>query len=113
MKSYQTLWAHRTSRHGAPKVTPFESDYGQEAMLPVEINLQTHQVIMQGVLSAEEYLEATMDRIDNIPQGRLKALEEIEREKQRVIRAYNKKSMSKIISNRRVSLENDFAFGDM
>jgi hypothetical protein len=72
-------------------VTPFESDYGQEAMLPVEINLQTHRVIMQGVLSAEEYLEATMDRIDNIPQGRLKALEEIEREKQRVIRAYNKK----------------------
>jgi hypothetical protein len=28
------LWAHRTSRHGATKVTPFELVYGQEAVSP-------------------------------------------------------------------------------
>jgi hypothetical protein len=33
------LWAHRTSRHGATKVTPFELVYGQEAVLPMEIGL--------------------------------------------------------------------------
>ena len=27
------LWAHRISRHGATKVTPFELVYGQEAVL--------------------------------------------------------------------------------
>ena len=31
----ETLWAHRISRYGATKVTPFELVYGQEAVLPV------------------------------------------------------------------------------
>jgi transposase InsO family protein len=35
----EALWAHRVSRHGATKVTPFELIYGQEAVLPVEVNL--------------------------------------------------------------------------
>ena len=30
----EALWAHRISRHGATKVTPFELVYGQEAVLP-------------------------------------------------------------------------------
>jgi hypothetical protein len=29
---------HRTSRHEAMKVTPFELVYGQEAVLPVEVS---------------------------------------------------------------------------
>jgi len=33
----EALWAHRISRHGATKVTPFELLYGQEAVLPVEV----------------------------------------------------------------------------
>jgi hypothetical protein len=38
-KLSDTMWAHRTSRHGAMKVTPSEVVYGQEAMLPVEVSL--------------------------------------------------------------------------
>jgi transposase InsO family protein len=33
------LWAHRISKHSTTKVTPFELVYGQEAILPVEVNL--------------------------------------------------------------------------
>jgi transposase InsO family protein len=40
-KLSKALWAHRTSRHGATKVTPFELVYGQEAVLPVEIGFQS------------------------------------------------------------------------
>jgi hypothetical protein len=40
----EALWAHRTSRHEATKVTPFELVYGQEVVLPVEIGLQTLRV---------------------------------------------------------------------
>jgi transposase InsO family protein len=35
----EVLWAHRISKHSATKVTPFELVYGQEAVLPVEVNL--------------------------------------------------------------------------
>jgi hypothetical protein len=43
-KLSEALWAHRTSRHGATKVTPFELVYGQEAVLPMEIGLQNLRV---------------------------------------------------------------------
>jgi hypothetical protein len=33
----EALWAHRISRRGATKVTPFELLYGQEAILPIEV----------------------------------------------------------------------------
>jgi hypothetical protein len=52
----KALCAHRISRHGATKITPFELVYGQEAVLPVE---------------------------------------EIEKDKARVTKAYNKKVKSK------------------
>jgi hypothetical protein len=63
---------HRTSRHGATKVTPFELLYGQEAVLPVVIGLQSLRVIGQGSLLAKEYHELMMDKIDDVPESRLK-----------------------------------------
>jgi hypothetical protein len=53
-KLSEALWAHRTSRHRARKVTPFELVYGQEAVLPVEIGLQSLRVTGQGSLTAKE-----------------------------------------------------------
>jgi hypothetical protein len=35
----EDLWAHHISKHSATKVTPFELVYGQDAILPVEVNL--------------------------------------------------------------------------
>jgi transposase InsO family protein len=35
----EVLWSHHISKHSATKVTPFELVYGQEAILPVELNL--------------------------------------------------------------------------
>jgi transposase InsO family protein len=34
----EVLWAHHISKHSTTKVTPFELVYGQEAILPVELN---------------------------------------------------------------------------
>jgi hypothetical protein len=93
-KLSEVLWAHRTSRHGATKVTPFELVYGQEAVLPVEIDLQSLRVTRHGSLSAKEYHELTMDKIDNVPESRFKVLEEIEKEKIKIAKAYNGKIIS-------------------
>jgi hypothetical protein len=43
---FEALWAHHISRHGATKVTPFELVYGQEAVLPVEVNLGESRIIL-------------------------------------------------------------------
>jgi hypothetical protein len=65
-KLSEALWAHRTSRHGATKVTPIECVYGQDTVLPMEIGLQRLRVTRQGSLSAKEYHELMMDKIDDV-----------------------------------------------
>jgi hypothetical protein len=94
-KLSEALWTHRTSRHGAVKVTLFELVYGQEVVLPVEIGLQSLRVTRQGSLSAKEYHELMMDRIDDAPKSRFKALKEREKEKIKIAEAYNKRVMEK------------------
>jgi hypothetical protein len=83
----EALWAHRTSRHEAMKVTPFELVYGQEVVLPVEIGLQSLRVIEQDSLSAKEYHKLMMDKIDDVHESRFKALKEIEKEKIKIAKA--------------------------
>jgi hypothetical protein len=91
----EALWAYRISRHGATKVTPFELVHGQEVVLPVEVNLDAYRLAKQNDLSAVVYHNLMMDNIDEVTDVRLKALMEIEKDKARVARAYNKKVKSK------------------
>ena len=62
----------------ATKVTPFELVYGQEAVLPIEVNLDAYRLAKQNDLSAVDYHDMMMDNIDEITDKRLKALKEIE-----------------------------------
>jgi hypothetical protein len=103
----EALWAHRISRHGATKVTPFELVYGQEAVLPIEVNLDAYKLTKQNDLSAVVYHDLIMDNIDEVTNVRLKALKEIEKNKARVAKAYNKKSQEQILPNGRISVENN------
>nr|ABA97489.1 retrotransposon protein, putative, unclassified [Oryza sativa Japonica Group] len=92
----EALWAHRISKHGATKVTPFELVYGQEVVLPVEVNLGSLRYIKQDDLSSEGYKTLMGDNLDEVIDKRLKALEEIEKEKKRVAKAYNKRVKAKL-----------------
>jgi hypothetical protein len=92
---FEALWAHHISRHGATKVTPFELVYGQEAVLPVEVNLGAYRLAKQNYLDVESYYALMMDNIDEVTDKCMEALEEIEEEKRRVARAYNKKVKAK------------------
>ena len=60
----EALLAHRISRHGATKVTPYELVYGQEAVLPVEVNLNALRIAKQNDLSAIDFYNLMMDNID-------------------------------------------------
>ena len=82
----EALWEHCISRLGATKVTPFELVYGQEAMLPIEVNLDAYRIAKQNDLSIVMYHDLMMDNIDEVTDVRFKA---------RVAKAYNKKVRSK------------------
>jgi hypothetical protein len=74
MKSCQKRWAHRISKHSATKVTHFELVYGQEAVLPVEVNLDALRVPQQNELSVVDYHNLMLDKLDEVLDKRVKAL---------------------------------------
>jgi hypothetical protein len=91
----EALWAHHISKHSAIKLAPFELVYGQEAILPMEVNLDALQIARQNKLSAVDYHNFMLDRLDEVSDERVKALGEIKRDKLRVARAYNKRVKEK------------------
>jgi hypothetical protein len=64
-------------------------------VLPVEVSLQNLRITRQDYLSAKEYIELMMDKVDKAPESRLKALEEIEKGKVKIAKAYNKRVVEK------------------
>jgi hypothetical protein len=91
----KALCAHRISKHIATKVTPFELVYWQEAILPVEVNLDALRIARQNELSVVDH-NLMLDRLDEVSDERVKDLGEIEGDKLRVARAYNKKVKEKL-----------------
>jgi hypothetical protein len=91
----EALWAHRISKHSATKVTPFELVYGQEVILPVEVNLDALRIARQNELPVVDYHNLMFDRFDEVSDKRIKALGEIEMDKLSVARAYNKRVKGK------------------
>ena len=61
----------------------------------VLIFASTYRLAKQNDLSAIDYYNSMMDNIDEVTDKRMKALKEIERDKLRVARAYNKKVKGK------------------
>jgi hypothetical protein len=92
----EALWAHCISRYGATKVTPFELVYGQEVVLPIEVNLGAYRMAKQNDLDAIVYHNLMLDNIDEVTDERMRALKEIENNKARVAMAYNKKVRPKL-----------------
>ena len=69
--------------------------YGHEAVLPVEINLQSVRLQRQNELPFEHYWHMMFDELNELDEVRLMALENIIRQKERVARFYNKKVRNK------------------
>jgi hypothetical protein len=65
-------------------------------VLPLEVSLQNLRITGQDYLSAKEYTEVMMDKIDEGPKSRLESLEEIEKEKVKIAKAYNKCVLGKL-----------------
>jgi hypothetical protein len=65
-------------------------------VLPIDVSLQNLRITGQDYLSAKEYTELMMDKVDEAPKSRLKGLEEIEKHKVKIAKAYNKRVVEKL-----------------
>jgi hypothetical protein len=69
--------------------------YGHEAVLPMEISLNTIIFARQNDLTVGDYHDLMIDNIDEATDKRMMALREIERDKVIVAKAYNKRVKAK------------------
>ncbi|XP_070671491.1 uncharacterized protein [Malus domestica] len=86
-----TLWAYRTSKRAGTWTTLYALTFGQDAMLPVEINVSSVRIQNQFGLHSEEYIEVMCQGIEDLDVARIEALNQIQEGKRAVARAYNKK----------------------
>ncbi|KAK2402498.1 protein NYNRIN [Trifolium repens] len=96
--SDQVLWACRNSPKESTNTTPFQLTYGHDAVLPVEIHLQSARVQRQMGIPLDHYWQMMSDELVDLDEERLNALEVLTKQKERVSKAYNKKVKSKSFS---------------
>ena len=77
--------------HGSIKTSPYELVYGHNAILPWEVWTGSRRVTLQNDLSAKVYKNLMIDNLMDLSCLRLRALENIEANKLRVAKYYNKK----------------------
>ena len=91
----EALWAYRMACHESIKSSSYELVYGHNAVLPQEIQTGSRHVTLQNDLIAEVYKNLMMDDLEDLSCHRLRALQNIEANKLRVARHYNKKVKNK------------------
>ncbi|KAK2443828.1 protein NYNRIN [Trifolium repens] len=91
----QVLWACRNSPKESTNTTPFRLTYGHDAVLPVEIYLQSARVQRQMEIPLDHYYQMMSDELVDLDEERLSALEILTKQKERVAKTYNKKVKSK------------------
>nr|XP_025648120.1 uncharacterized protein LOC112743116 [Arachis hypogaea] len=73
----QVLWAYRNSPKGSTGTSPYKLVYGHDAVLPLEINLNTLRVSKQNDLPVDDYWNAMFDELNELDSERSLALDNV------------------------------------
>ncbi|KAM2957000.1 hypothetical protein FF2_024063 [Malus domestica] len=95
LKLNEALWAYRTSPRSATATTPYALTYGHDAMLPVELSINSLRLIEQSSLFSAEYNQSMRQELEDLEEARLDAYNLLVAQKQIVERAYNQKVRQK------------------
>ena len=77
--------------HGATKLSPYQLVYGHEAVLPLELKFDSRRVTFQNQLTADEYSALMKNELEDLAGHRSKALVNVETNKARISRWYDKR----------------------
>ena len=87
----KALWAYKTSKRSNTEVTPFMLTYGHDDILPMEVTIRSTRKALQSYLKPANYNEAVIVRLEELDEVRLSALDCLVVQKNRAVRAYDKR----------------------
>ncbi|XP_048425943.1 uncharacterized protein K02A2.6-like [Pyrus x bretschneideri] len=73
LKLNEALWAYRTSPQSATGTTPYLLTYGHDAMLPVELHINSLRVIEQSSLFSAKYSQAMRQELEDLEENQIDA----------------------------------------
>ena len=85
------LWAYRTSFRTSTGTNPYSLVYGAEAVLPIEVELPSLHISLQGQISDEEYRVARLTQLDLLDEKRQQAYDHLIVYQTHLKRNFNKK----------------------
>ena len=85
------LWGYRTSIRTSTGATPYSLVYGMEAVLPIELEVQSIRVVMEGEIPEAEWVESRYNQLCMLEEKRLRAMYHTQGYQRRAMRAFNKK----------------------
>ncbi|XP_058787247.1 uncharacterized protein LOC131661659 [Vicia villosa] len=88
----------KTSPKEATGATPFRLAYGHDAVLLVEIHVQSVRIQRQHEIPSEDYWNMMADELVDLDEERMLALYSLRRQKDKVARAYNKRVKDKVFA---------------
>ncbi|CAL2256302.1 unnamed protein product [Prunus armeniaca] len=94
-KLSETLWAYRTSKREATGMTPYALTRGHDAILLMEIVVQSLKIAHQHNLVGENYSQAMLLELEGLDASRIDTLNKLLAGKQAVSMAYNKRVKNK------------------
>ncbi|XP_048440196.1 uncharacterized protein LOC125477287 [Pyrus x bretschneideri] len=88
-----TLWAYRTSKRTGTGITPYALafGFGQDAVLPMEINVSSLRIHNQFDLHSYEFVQTICQGVKDLDVSCIETLNKIQEGKRAVARAYNKR----------------------
>ncbi|XP_008245475.1 PREDICTED: uncharacterized protein LOC103343598 [Prunus mume] len=89
------MWAYMTSKREAIGMTPYALTYGHDAILPMEIAVQSLRIAQQFNLIGEDYFQAMLLELEGLDASRIDTINKLLARKQVLSRAYNKRVKNK------------------
>jgi len=89
------LWAYRTSERTTTGATPYSLVYGDEAVIPLEIEIPSLRITLKDIMKESQQWEARLNQLEALDKKIINALEHLRIYQQRIKRAYGKKMVTK------------------
>ena len=87
----KVLWAYKNFKNNATSLTPYQLTYRQDVVLPLELAMSSFTVAKQHTLQSKEYSQALFQELESADKDRLMVLENIQANKAKVSKVYNKR----------------------
>lgn len=86
-----TFWGYRISIRASTRTTPYSLVYRSEAVLPIEIEIQSLRVLVETKVWEEDWMKERYELLALIYEKRIKAQYHAQGYQKRIVRAFNKR----------------------